>query len=199
MILLVFALGLVTCKNSNQGSIDSIQLDAEKLYIIEYDFLYARDYSSREMRIFGFSEIDKNFGLRTSLKSYDNDFFYETISSIPDSMKLRINSVIHNYPNDSVFFYTGGDIAVSYFPPPDGHHIFFVLIKKEEKNIIIRFDYRAIPDDLKPIVNNLYKDRRGFIKKDNYNELLNIMDEDFQRKLPLDREIINRFVPMIKP
>lgn len=179
-----------SCKKQKQEI-----LPVEKFYIIEYDLSSElKNDSDIFASIYGFCELNKNFELIIALRSYDKNYFYESETSIPDSMKSRICKILqqdlsdaHYYPNskfttsfpvqnlnDSSYYYVDdtGDI--------DHHYHFFLIEKADGSQVTIDFlNPNHLPSDLRYLYHFLYRKNRNLSGRKKFNGLFHKLNEDF--------------------
>ncbi|MCL1937036.1 MAG: hypothetical protein FWF52_01405 [Candidatus Azobacteroides sp.] len=168
-VLLIFIL-FSSCKN--QKTINSLPID--RISVIEYRYLNVNEW---KFQIVGFSEMDKNFNLKSVLYGYDGFYYCNSNIIIPDSIKDKISKIILNYQLDTAFLYTKGPRIY------DGNSYRFVIEKNNKEKTEIKFEPEFLPSDLLILYKYLYEDQQDSLKKNSYEDLFNKFEEQVKSEV----------------
>ena len=191
-VLFIFIL-FFSCKNRKTNNYFPI----EKILIIEYRYLNIED--KWMFQLVGFSEMDKNFNLKSAIFSYDGFYYCNSNIVIPNnSVRDRISKTILKYPIDTAFLYTKGTRIY------DGNSYQFVIEKNNEEKTVIRFEPEFLPSDLLFLYEYLYEDRKGSLKKDSCEDMFRKFEEQVKSEFsfflpPILRDTIQFLPPIVVP
>ena len=160
LILILFSF----CKN--QKTINSLPID--KISVIEYRYLNEDEW---RFQIVGFSEMDKNFNLKSALYGYDGFYYCNSNITVPDSVKDKISKIILNYQLDTAFLYTKGTRIY------DENSYRFVIEKNNKEKTEIKFEPEFLPSDLLFLYKYLYEDQQDSLEKNSYEDLFKKFEE----------------------
>jgi len=172
IIFILFA--LYSCKKQNE----IVTLPIDKLYILEYNYLFPEDHNENEelhfkLYVAGFCELDKNYIIKYAkqllYKSYD---YYNSEDIVPDSLRSKISNTLSKYQTDTTFLYQGRLGSRKY----EGNSYRFIIQKHNQKDIIIKFEPKFLPEDLKFVYSFLYENREKTKYKDEYDELFKMFE-----------------------
>ena len=169
VLLMIFLLiALCSCKEQNE----IMALPMDKLYILEYRYILSEEHEEPCYKFYvgGFSELDKDFNVKYARRLfYNSNDFYNSKDIIPDSLRSKISNILLRYQADTTFLYQGGRVY-------DGNIYRFIIQKHDQKDVIIKFEPKFLPEDLKFVYSYLYKDRKKTEDKSTYNELLEMFE-----------------------
>ena len=171
IIFVLFA--LCSCKKQNE--VERLPLD--KLYILEYNYSMPEEYEEPRFKFYvaGFCELDKDFNIKYARQLFYNSYYYYNSEDIvPDSLRNRISNTLLRYQTDTTFLYQGEPGDRIY----DGNAYRFIMQKHNQKDIIIKFEPKFLPEDLKFVYSFLYEDREKTEHKSKYNELFEMFENE---------------------
>jgi hypothetical protein len=148
---------------------------AEKLYILEYN--YSAEWGEKpfyKFNVIGFCELDKNFNVQYAKRPYyDSNSYFTLTYTIPDSLKNKISEIIQRYPSDTIFRYQGRH------KDELSHENWqcFIIQKDAHKKITIKFSEKYLPEDLKFIFNQLYKNTLNDTPKSHFTKLFDKLNQ----------------------
>ena len=174
-------LALCSCKKQNE----IVTLPADKLYILEYRYSFPEDYDvpwALRFHVEGFCELDSNFNLKYTKRVSYCDYYENSQSIVPDSIRDKISNVLLKYQTDTTFPYPG-ELGFSTY---SGNHYRFIMQKHNQKDITIKFEPGYLPEDLKFVYSYLYENREKTVHKSTYNELF----ETFRNRAKDDEDKI---------
>ena len=178
MFVYFILLALCSCKKQNE----IVTLPSDKLYILEYTYSFPEegdDPWELKCHVIGFCELDNNFNLKYArIANCSYDYYYNTQSTVTDSMKNKISNVLLKYSTDTTFLYQEEQGARIY----DGNRYRFIMQKYNQKDIIIKFEPRYLPEDLEFVYLYLYGNRGNTVPKYKYkyNELFEMFETQVQ-------------------
>jgi hypothetical protein len=172
-IFVLFA--LCSCKEQNE--IEMPPLD--KLYILECNYALLEEYEEPCLKFYvaGFCELDKNFNVKYARQLFYNSYYYYNSEDIvPDSLRNKISNTLLKYQTDTTFLYQGEPGSRIY----DGNAYRFIMQKCNQKDIIIKFEPKFLPEDLKFVYSFLYENREKTEHKSKYNELFEMFENQIK-------------------
>jgi hypothetical protein len=168
-ILVLFA--LYSCKKQNEFEM----LPLDKLYILECNYVLPEEYEEPrfEFYVAGFCELNKDFNIKYARQLFYNSYdYYNSEDIVPDSLRNKISNTLLKYQTDTTFLYQGEPGGRIY----DGNAYRFIMQKHNQKDIIIKFEPRFLPEDLKFVYSFLYEDREKTEDKSKYHELFEMFE-----------------------
>jgi len=192
-VLLVIFLLIAFCSCKKQNEIMTLPID--KLYILEYRYILPETQKEPCYKFYvgGFCELEKDFNVKYAVRPfYNSNDFYNSKDIIPDSLRSEISNILLKYQADTTFLYQGGSKVYN------GNKYLIIIQKYNQKNVVIKFEPKFLPEDLKFVYMYLYEDRKKTEVKSTYDELLEMFEnqvrDDTLKIPPLIFESALKFV-----
>ena len=169
-LLMIFLL-IALCSCKKQNGIMTLPMD--KLYILEYRYILPEEHEEPCYKFYvgGFCELDKDFNVKYARRLfYNSNDFYNSKDIIPDSLRSEISNILLKYKTDTTFLYQGRPRVYN------GNTYRFIIQKYNQKDVIIKFEPKFLPENLKFVYLYLYEDRKKIEDKSTYNELLEMFE-----------------------
>ena len=151
----------ISCKK--QLSVRSMSIDY--IHVVEYNYLVNSDDCSSNLHIFGFSELNEAWNLKYATYGYDGFYYCNSNISISDNIKSHIAETLCHYSSDTTF------LSPHKFRIYDGNHYLFIIKYQNDKTIMIKFEPKFLPNELRYVYDSIYGNLRDSIPMYGLNSL----------------------------